>query len=58
MAFYVYIRQNDDNQFGEIKFRLVKFVFETFFFNKAHLREVLWLLQRLLRFTTGFTGFE
>ena len=58
MAFYVYIRQNDDNHFGEIKLSLVKFVFETFFFNKAHLREVLWLLQRLLRFTTGYTGFE
>ena len=41
MAFYVYIRQNDDNHFGEIKLSLVKFVFETFFFNKAHLREVL-----------------
>ena len=45
MAFYVYNRQNDDNNFGEIKLRLVKFVVETFFFNKAHLCEVLWLLQ-------------
>ena len=45
MAFCVYIRQSNDNEFREIKLRLVKFDLETLLFNKAHFCEVLYLLQ-------------